>query len=478
MDIQSLSSPVGVKAGKEAVVKNHHLFALAAVDEPMQEKGEFAQILASADAKESLLKTKDSPVPPDASELPLLVDALALLAPVSYNATVPLGMVSSDQESLAHGVDAPASVQSVVDRPVHSPALVPASAPALTTAPALEAKPVPASAPTLTTAPALEARPVSASASAIEVPVASLAVSLNSITSLQVGADRPAPAKAPAVDVLQKAAPAALLDAQGGAQMQRRSEPAQPFFSTTNNTAPAEVRAKATAFVGLEKLAPITGRSLDLEFSPRPLAGQSLLDESGRKNEALLDILALGDGLLKQEGHAPAAKQVAYAFQREADNMVSPNSQNLPPSRPSSTESMQTSEKNSYWVANGTQNVALTLDGLGDESVAVKISLSGLDTRIDIRTDHLALRQMIEGSVQAMKDQLSTEGLTLSGLSVGTSGQEQGMGQGAEKENQSRANPGFASTEKSAHSSVLKNQLQSPERPALPKGDGRLSVFA
>lgn len=476
MDIHSLSSPVGVKAGKEAVVKNHHLFALAAVDEPMQEKGEFAQILASADAKDSFLKTKDASVPSDASELPILVDALALLAPVSYNATVPLGMVSSDQESLAHGVDAPASVQSVVDRPVHSPAS--AGPQALTTAPALEARPLPGSAPALTTAPALEARPVSASAAAIEVPAASLAVSLNSITSLQVVADRPAPAKAPAVDVLQKAAPAALLDAQGGAQMQRRSEPAQPFFSTTNNTAPAEVRAKATAFVGLEKLAPITGRSLDLEFSPRPLAGQSLLDESGRKNEALLDILALGDGLLKQEGHAPAAKQVAYAFQREADNMVSPNSQDLLPSRPSSTESMQTSEKNSYWVANGTQNVALTLDGLGDESVAVKISLSGLDTRIDIRTDHLALRQMIEGSVQAMKDQLSTEGLTLSGMSVGTSGQEQGMGQGAEKENQSRANPGFASTEKSAHSSVLKNQLQIPERPAHPKSDGRLSVFA
>jgi hypothetical protein len=208
------------------------------------------------------------------------------------------------------------------------------------------------------------------------------------------------------------------------------------------------------------------------------LAGQSPLDESGRKNEALLDILALGDGLLKQEGNSPAAKQIAYAFQREADNMVSPNSQNLSPSRPSSTESLQTSEKSSYLVASGMQNVALTLDGLGDESVAVKISLSGLDTRIDIRTDHLALRQMIECSVQAMKDQLSTEGLTLTGMSVGASGQEQGMGQGAEKENQSRANSRFTSTEESAHSSVLKNQLQSPERPAHPESDGRLSVFA
>jgi hypothetical protein len=458
MDIQSLSSPVGVKAGKEAVVKNHHLFALAAVDEPMQDKGEFAKIMASADAKDSLLKTKDSPVPPDTRELQFLVDALALLAPVSYNATVPLGMVGSDPESLARGVDGQGGVQSIGD----SSAISPASA----------------SDPVIATAPGLEARPVSKDAPAIEVSSTSLAESLNLISSSDVGADRPAPAKAHSIDVMSKAALAALLDAQGGVQVQRRLETIQPFFSTTNNTASAEVRAKATAILGLDKLATITGKSSEVEFNSRSPVAQTLLDEAGRKNEALLDILSLGDRLLSQEGQAPTAKQVAYAFQREADNMVSPNSQNLPPSRPSSTESMQTSEKNSYWLANGTQNVALILDGLGDESVAVKISLSGLDARIDIRTDHLALRQMIEGSVQAMKDQLSTEGLTLSGMSVGTSGQEQGMGQGAEKENQSRANPEFASTEETSHSSVLKNQLQSPERPALPKSDGRLSVFA
>jgi hypothetical protein len=115
---------------------------------------------------------------------------------------------------------------------------------------------------------------------------------------------------------------------------------------------------------------------------------------------------------------------------------------------------------------------------LGDESVAVKISLSGVDTRIDIRTDHLALRQMIEGTVQTMKDQLSTEGLTLSGLSVGTPGQDQGMGQSGGQASQSRADPGLPAAQHAGHSSVLKNLVPDQSMPVLPKTDGRLSVFA
>jgi hypothetical protein len=90
----------------------------------------------------------------------------------------------------------------------------------------------------------------------------------------------------------------------------------------------------------------------------------------------------------------------------------------------------------------------------------------------------LALRQMIEGTVQTMKEQLSTEGLTLSGLSVGTPGQDQSMGQSGGQASQSRPNPGLTTAEESGQSPVLKTLVTNHPRPVLPKGDGRLSVFA
>ena len=94
-------------------------------------------------------------------------------------------------------------------------------------------------------------------------------------------------------------------------------------------------------------------------------------------------------------------------------------------------------ETPSFWTANGIQNLAMTLDGQGDAPIEVKISLSGLDARVDIRTDHAALRQMIEGSVQDIKDQLRGEGLSLSAVSVGAGFQGRNSEQTPDQKNKS-----------------------------------------
>lgn len=78
----------------------------------------------------------------------------------------------------------------------------------------------------------------------------------------------------------------------------------------------------------------------------------------------------------------------------------------------------------SYWVTQGVQNAELTLDGFGGESIGVSISLKGDEARIDFRTDQAEVRQVLEGAVAHLKDLLSSEGLVLSGVSVGGSGQE------------------------------------------------------
>ena len=88
-----------------------------------------------------------------------------------------------------------------------------------------------------------------------------------------------------------------------------------------------------------------------------------------------------------------------------------------------SLESM-VADQVSYWVAQGVQNAQLTLDGFGGESVEVNISLKGSEAQIDFRTDQPEIRQLLEGAVAHLKDILKGEGLVLSGVSVGASGQD------------------------------------------------------
>ncbi len=85
----------------------------------------------------------------------------------------------------------------------------------------------------------------------------------------------------------------------------------------------------------------------------------------------------------------------------------------------------------SYWTTQGVQNAELTLDGFGDEAVAVRISLKGDQAHIGFRTDQPEIRQMLEGALAHLKEALKSEGLVLSGVSVGSSSQN---GAGAQEQ--------------------------------------------
>ncbi len=83
----------------------------------------------------------------------------------------------------------------------------------------------------------------------------------------------------------------------------------------------------------------------------------------------------------------------------------------------------------SYWVTQGVKNAALKLDGFGEHPLEVNISMQGGEARIDFRTDQPEIRQILEGAMTDLKDLLKSEGVVLSGVSVGTSGQNGGGGQ-------------------------------------------------
>lgn len=183
--------------------------------------------------------------------------------------------------------------------------------------------------------------------------------------------------------------------------------------------------------------------------------------------------VSLGERLPQVMVEGQGVKSVAYTFQSvefARDSFLTGGSVEIPDA-PLVADPSEATEKASYWAAKGTQNLALTLEGQGEESVSIKISLTGQETHVDIRTDHLALRQMIEGTVQVMKDQFSGEGLSLSGVSVGSGSQGQSMEQG--RNGQSRMMPpefGYKNT-------ALNKDTAPLVHTAHPNAGRKLSIF-
>lgn len=89
---------------------------------------------------------------------------------------------------------------------------------------------------------------------------------------------------------------------------------------------------------------------------------------------------------------------------------------------------MQVAEQVSVWVSRGVQNAELELDGLGEGTVNVNISLQGQEARVEFRADQVQTRQVLEDSMPHLRELLAREGLVLSGMSVGSSGADGAAG--------------------------------------------------
>ena len=91
-----------------------------------------------------------------------------------------------------------------------------------------------------------------------------------------------------------------------------------------------------------------------------------------------------------------------------------------------------------YWVNQKTQNAELTLDRDG-QPVEVSVSLSGNEAHVTFRSDQSETRDLLDRSMAPLSDLLRSEGLVLSGMSVGTSARD---GAGANDAGQSRNRDG------------------------------------
>ena len=91
-----------------------------------------------------------------------------------------------------------------------------------------------------------------------------------------------------------------------------------------------------------------------------------------------------------------------------------------------------------YWVNQKTQNAELTRDRDG-QPVEVSVSLSGNEAHVTFRSDQSETRDLLDRSMAQLSDLLRSEGLVLSGMSVGTSARD---GSGANDSGQSRNRDG------------------------------------
>lgn len=95
----------------------------------------------------------------------------------------------------------------------------------------------------------------------------------------------------------------------------------------------------------------------------------------------------------------------------------------------------QVAEQVAYWVNQKTQNAELTLNRDG-QPVEVSVSLSGNEAHVTFRSDQPQTRELLDRSMAQLSELLRSEGLVLSGMSVGTSAGQRDDAGGAERQGQ------------------------------------------
>lgn len=78
-------------------------------------------------------------------------------------------------------------------------------------------------------------------------------------------------------------------------------------------------------------------------------------------------------------------------------------------------------EQVTYWMQHNTQNAELTLDRDG-QPVQVQVALTGDQAHVNLRSDQLEARQLLDAGRAQLQDMLAQQGLQLAGMTVGTGG--------------------------------------------------------
>ena len=97
------------------------------------------------------------------------------------------------------------------------------------------------------------------------------------------------------------------------------------------------------------------------------------------------------------------------------------------------TTQMRVAEQVSYHVGRGVQSAELEVEGIDERPIHVSIDLQGQEARIEFRAEQAQTRQVLQDAMPHLREMLEREGLTLAGMSVGSSGTQGGQEQSAER---------------------------------------------
>lgn len=97
------------------------------------------------------------------------------------------------------------------------------------------------------------------------------------------------------------------------------------------------------------------------------------------------------------------------------------------------TTEMRVAEQVSYHVGRGAQSAELEVEGIDERPIHVSIDLQGQEARIEFRAEQAQTRQVLQDAMPHLREMLEREGLTLAGMSVGSSGPQGGQEQPAER---------------------------------------------
>ncbi|MDT8992907.1 flagellar hook-length control protein FliK [Curvibacter sp. APW13] len=149
-------------------------------------------------------------------------------------------------------------------------------------------------------------------------------------------------------------------------------------------------------------------------------------------------------GSILSKSHTPSESRDADSNQRPG---LLGTMESVSPHLPESTDALGgglgadevISEPVKFWLGTEqTQQADMTVDDVGGGPVDVTIRLHGKEAHVQFRADEAQARDALQAASGQLKDLLGQEGLTLSGLSVGTSGQGQAFGQAGQRDNQGK----------------------------------------
>lgn len=115
-------------------------------------------------------------------------------------------------------------------------------------------------------------------------------------------------------------------------------------------------------------------------------------------------------------------------------------------------------EQVTYWANQKTQSAEVTLDRDG-QPLAVTVALSGNEAHVTFRSDQEHTREMLDQSMAQLSELLRGEGLVLSGMTVGTSGDQGAAAGDAGQQRNGRSGEGQQATVKVAGPTDVSQRL-------------------